>query len=132
MSINLKNETTLKLGGTELVMRPTMGCIMNIEKLTGKDIVQHVNDVQTMQIGMADIVTILVEGTKAAGSAVSMETITVLYDEFGKVPIQEQLVEFLTGALYGGPAYEEFAKKKDLMEKKIQKALVSDGIESSA
>lgn len=116
----IRNETKLVLGKDEYILRPTFDCMVAIEEATGKALPSFVHAIFTQTVGVKDTVIIIVEGTKAAGKAMSASEASELIQEYGILQVQEGLTDFLTTALYGGKMFEAESKKKLTTKKKRQ------------
>lgn len=118
---NLKNDTTIRGMGQEWVLRPTFGCLMGIENKTKKSILTIIQEFTDGKGNISDLVSILKEGTKAAGNVISDKQIENLFESEGIMTIQKQLGEFFVLCMYGGQVQMEQSKKKPIISSEDQK-----------
>jgi hypothetical protein len=121
MANTLKNEVTIELGGKQLTLRPSFGCLLAIESRTGKSIVQLTIEVTEQRGTLNDAVIVFEEATKAAGNPIKKDELVELIEEVGILSFQIQLATFYNIALYGGPLMpleDDPSKKKTPSSKK--------------
>lgn len=112
MTNALRNETVLEVGATSYKMRPTFAAMAEIESKTNKSMLELTESVVQRSMTIAQTIAIIEEGTKAAGEPLNKSDIIQLIEDYGILPLQHGLSEFLTIALYGGEKFEEDSKKK--------------------
>lgn len=112
MANELRNEVEVELAGKKLLLRPTFGCLLEIESRTGKSIMQLVREIEGATLSIKDTVIIYEEATKAAERPLTSEEVIDLIQQVGIVDIQTATVDFFTKALFAGPNAKTNDKKK--------------------
>lgn len=108
---NLKNEVTIEIGGREITLRPSFGCMTAIEQKAKKSLLNIIEDANNGKGFIADMVIVIREGTRAAGQTMKDEEIQELLETAGILTVQMALVPFFVMSLYGGKQLEAQQKK---------------------
>ncbi len=103
---NLKNDVTIKGAGAEYTLRPSFGALIAIEKVTKKSLLEIIDGVKVAQVSIADMIAVLKEGSKAAGTMMTDAEIQSLFEGEGIVRVLEQITPFFTAAFYGGKLHQ--------------------------
>ena len=114
---NIRNTPVLEVGDKSILLKPSIGCMADIEDKTGKTITSFVQLIAEAQLSLNDTITIITEGSKAAGNEMSRNDIEELIGDYGVLIVQEALVDFLGVAMYGGKTFDKESKKKVKAEK---------------
>lgn len=109
MANELRNEVTVELAGQNILLRPSFGCLLEIESRTGKSIMEIVEQIGSNALTISDIIIVFEEGTKAAESPQTKQELIDLMELVGLVTMQTATHEFFSNALYPGIAQ---SKKK--------------------
>lgn len=110
---NMKNDVIVKGAGLEYTLRPSFGCMIAIEQRAKKSMLKIIQEFNDGNGGLNDMITILKEGTRAAGKIIKDEEIEALFDAEGVVAIQVQLADFFVAAMYGGKVAEKQSPKAE-------------------
>lgn len=111
MANKLKNEVSVDLASRNILLRPTFGCLIEIEGRTGKSIMQICEDISNAKLTLTDTIVIYEEATKAADKPLTRQEVIDLMEEVGVVAMQTATHEFFSKALYPGEAQ---SKKKSV------------------
>ena len=96
-----KGEVKGKLGDTERTFRLTFESIVNIENKTGKSIIQLTTDMSSAKYTFKDLLIILHEGLKGAGSNVIQKAVGDMIMESGIIKASETAGIVLASAFTG-------------------------------
>lgn len=109
---NIRNTPVLQVGDKRILLKPSIACMADIENKTGKSMPSFVPLIAASQLGVNDTITIITEGSKAAGNEMSQQDIEELIGDYGVLVVQEALADFLGIAMYGGKTFDKESKKK--------------------
>ena len=119
---NIRNTPILAVGDKRIMLKPTVGCMADIEDKTDKTINSFSALIATRALGVSDTIAIISIGSKAADNEMSSADIEKLISDYGLLIVQEALADFLNVAMFGGTTFVEESKKKAIAEKKSKKA----------
>lgn len=97
----LRGETSVTLGGTDYVLRPTFEALQEIERLTGLGLVPLAKKFLAQEFGVSDIRAVLIPAIKAGG-AKAPDELGKLIMQAGPINLGGKIASFLTIALSGG------------------------------
>lgn len=110
---NLKNDVTIKGAGLEYTLRPSFSCLINIEARAKKSLLKIIEEFQAGHGTLADMITILKEGSRAFGTIMTDKQIEDLIENEGLVSVQVQLAEFFVKGMYGGKVHAAQSPKTE-------------------
>ena len=110
---NLKSDVTIKGAGLEYTLRPSFGCMIQVEVRAKKSLLKIIEEFQAGNASLSDMTAILKEGSRAAGKIMTDKEIEDLFDSEGVVSVQVQLAEFFVAAMYGGKVHEAQSPKTE-------------------
>jgi hypothetical protein len=97
----------------EYTLRPSFGCLISIENRAKKSMLKMVEEFQAGHGTLADMICILKEGSRAAGSIMTDKQIESLIEEEGLITVQIQLAQFFVKGMYGGKVNEDQSPKTE-------------------
>jgi hypothetical protein len=97
-----RGEVEIELGGRRFVMRPTFQAIAEMEKQTGRGVIELLQSLSDGGLKVSELAAIITAGLKAAGEPARYDKVGALLLEGGLEGIVPPVGEFLIGALTGG------------------------------
>ena len=97
-----RGEVEIELGGRRFVMRPSFQAIAEMEKQTGRGLIELLQSLSDGGLKVSELAAIITAGLKAAGEPARYDKVGALLLEGGLEGIVPPVGEFLVGALTGG------------------------------